>query len=186
MTWEDILRKDFKLKKPWYVRLIEWFSKKVGVMPEDSRGLTGAYNVMSGNVNIYPTALKHLAGDEPLLIDQLTEVITHEYIHKVLSETPGIKEELKHLGIIQSKTEQEWATHRMQGNLINGLISLTEHPQANPKHKERAKEILQEMNNRLQSTESDVENLFNEWNVPKNLRTDKYIKIVNEYIEGMK
>jgi len=185
--WQDILRKDFVVKKPWYMRLLEWAGKKTKLIPEGLE-ILGGYAPITGNVKIFLSSLQNV--NEQYLTDAITEILTHEYVHKALSETPGIKEELSVLGIMKPSTvearasSQEWAAYRVQGNLLNGLIFLSKHPAANANVKQKAKELVIEMNNKMQNNKNQIESLFEEWGVPKTFRTEKYVQYVNEWAEG--
>ena len=98
MEWQNSIRKDFKFslqdtgapniyKK--IIRILNFFNKKAGKKPNTMEGLYVGKDKMA---QVLLDAFKARADDPEFsdeeLIDVMSDVLTHEYIHKITMEDP--------------------------------------------------------------------------------------------------
>jgi hypothetical protein len=173
MWWDiiksDDLRKDFKIKKPWHERFLFWVINKLArLIGEEPYVMLGRYNPKTGEANAYLDDLKEyrkMVGGTYTEI--LTEILTHEYVHKVLSEDPEINKLLepyrKHRFDRNATSAQEWAANQMSTTSeLQSLYNLLNHPAVPQSTKIRAEEKIDRVYTIKEKVEDEVETFLQE------------------------
>mgnify|MGYP003112676803 CR=1 FL=1 len=191
----DDLHKDFKFRqgKSWITRFREWVLTRLNRVTglkldkEDVLRFPGLYDpktkeatvFLDGIENIRRMNLKYTgetggtytqSGDDDTInsyTEVLTEMLVHEYIHKILMEDPQIMEELKpykkHIFDRHSVSAQEWATALMSTtDELRGLAYLASHQDVDPSVKQKAIQKIQEIENKKQQVAAEVKTFLQE------------------------
>tara|TARA_R100000329_G_scaffold66210_2_gene58394 strand:+ start:3230 stop:3775 length:546 start_codon:yes stop_codon:yes gene_type:complete len=175
MWWDiiksDDLHKDFKLKKPWKARFIMWAGNKINQLlggPPKQFLMLGGYQPKTGEADAYLDDIKEYrrryGGTYPEI---LTEILTHEYVHKVLSEDPEINKLLepyrKHRFDPMAVSAQEWAANQMATtNELKALENLLEHPVVPQSTKIKAQKKMDMIYDKMDIVEAEVVDFLEE------------------------
>jgi hypothetical protein len=179
----DDLHKDFKFRqgKSWKVKFVEWVLTKLNRVTglkldkEDVLRFPGLYDpktkeataFLDGIENVRRLNLKYGGETGGAYTQVITEILTHEYVHKVLMEDPQIMEELKpykkHIFDRGSVSAQEWATALMSTtDELRGLQYLAVHQDVDPSVKQKAIQKIQDIQNKKQQVEAEVKTFLQE------------------------
>ena len=191
----DDLHKDFKFRqgKPWKVRFVEWVLTKLNrraglnLDKEDVLRFPGLYDpktkeataFLDGIENARRLSLKYTgetggtytqSGNDDTInsyTEVITEMLVHEYVHKILTEDPQIMEELKpykkHIFDRSVVSAQEWATALMSTtDELRGLKYLVVHQAVDPSVKQKAIQRIQDIENKKQQVEAEVKTFLQE------------------------
>jgi len=175
--WWDIIKSDgqlpmdFKIKKPWFLRFRLWALKKIspllGMSPEIL--MAANYEPKTGNMNVFLDDLEAYRDRFPAISykDLITELFTHEYIHKLLSEDPEINKLLepyrKHRFDPLAVSAQEWATNQMATtDELRALDYLIAHPVVADSTKIKASKKIDMIYDKLAQVEDEVETFLQE------------------------
>ena len=150
MEWENSIRKDFKFSiqdtgapkwRKMLFKAINYFLKKAGEEPLEPLGIytkDGVAQVLLGS------PIRELAEDpnfpEERLVDVISDILTHEYTHKITMEEPDIIREFdewkKKFGgrfsilprMKKFYNAQELLAHGMMDDQLTALGFMVEHP----------------------------------------------------------
>jgi len=177
MWWDiiksDDLHKDFKFRqgKPWRVRFFMWAGNKInhllGGLPKQFLML-GAYQPKTGEVDAYLDDIKEYRKRHGgTYTEIITDILTHEYVHKVLTEDPEINKLLepyrKHRFDPLAVSAQEWATNQMATtDELRALDYLIAHPAVPQSTKIRAEEKIDRVYTIKEKVEDEVETFLQE------------------------
>ena len=150
MVWQDSIKKDFKFSmqdtgiSKWakmVYRAVNHFLEKRGEDPIDPAGIytkrDGAVQVLLGSIN---TLVEDPNFSEEKLVDVISDILTHEYTHKITMEEPDIVREFdewkKKFGgrfsilprMKKFNNAQELLAFGMMDNQMAALGTMAQHP----------------------------------------------------------
>jgi len=166
----DDLRKDFRIKKPWSARFVTWVANTAARLFGEPGGfvIPAGYMPKTGEAAVYLEDLKEyqkiMGGTYKEIISQL---LTHEYVHKILTEDPEINQLLKpyrkHIFDSDAVAAQEWATNQMSTTSeLQALYNLLNHPQVPKSTKIRAEEKIDRVYTIKEKIEDEAETFLQE------------------------
>ena len=185
----DDLRKGFRMKKHWLARVILGVKNKIMQLkggPHKSYTMAGQYNPKTGEADVNLEDLEEHAERLGITIEEaITDLLTHEYVHKILSEDPELVKLLepykKHRFDVNAGLAQEWATNQMATtDTIRAMKSLLMDPRIAESTKDKAEEnirVIYEIRNEVfQTAQEEWQKILQEY--PEEYDLDKWGNVI--------
>jgi hypothetical protein len=160
MNYFDPIRKDFQMKPTGLqglaIRGINWFRNKINKPP---MRLGGAYNPRTGEATAFLNNFKALMDNpevsEERVVELISDILTHEYLHKIISEDPNfIREWIDwknnnsnnsiHARMKESNA-QELIAYGMMAEEIRALQGMANHFSVDGDIREAAAKVVKEL-----------------------------------------
>jgi hypothetical protein len=180
MNYFDIVRKDFTHKLPIGMRVLNWFRKKAGKKEILYSGFhqNTLWRKFTG---VYLAAFKKMANmpeiNDMIIIEYMSDTITHEYIHKITKEH-GINEEwmewldqFSTLQIIPKyRNAQEIVAFGMMKDRLHAMSIMGQHPRVTPEIRKKISNAYKETYRKVKNEEIQIGDWLDEHGVPPNTK----------------
>ena len=193
MSSFDPIRKDFKFqmggKTGKALKALNWFRKKINKPPII---LGGRHRGKETTVflNAFKPYMDNPNFSEERVVDLLSDVLTHEYLHKITMEDPVFAKEWQEWkkanssnpisGKIKDINAQELVANGMMDNQMKALRDMSEHFAVDDKIREAASKVFQDISRQAKENSMKTNQWAKENGINPRLKMWEFLEASNK------